>query len=400
MSLIFLLDYVPVLTRSKEVNKASIVLYYYLDQLKDDNGNVKATYADIHDHLRLSKNIISKSFAALKGLGLIEKKEEASRGNHYKVLPIKSIFALEAEQAKEYAEQKLQVDVEKLKHSHLRQQYVDIVPAEYLHTIFDIEKMREAYKKLGSSGIRTVKQIAKHFDLDFNQLKAYMDIPSFKQRVLQQIKEIDPKKKDVVAVVRKRSQKTGTEVVQQKQSVYDGLMKVHLDKKSQQPKPIEQWKSAELLRYFCIQYEKVIGDRYIFQDSKVFSGRDIKHVKSILGNLKNQPIKVVEFIDWVFRYKCRQVDSVTLGLLQSSRMLNEFLKYQSQQSKVKTNGNVDSEFTRWVDNNLSDTFRAAGYYKTYRGLQMLAQEYDDEGNNCDSELSKCIEEARKRNIIN
>lgn len=92
--------------------------------------------------------------------------------------------------------------------------------------------------------------------------------------------------------------------------------------------PIEEWKTAQVLGYFCDKYREHYGIDYTFSFSSTAPSKsqEVWRIKSIEQNLSSDPQILKKYIDWIFAEKVqlRKKKITSLGFLANREMLNDF----------------------------------------------------------------------------
>lgn len=192
-SLVFYLDYVPLLSR---IYKSSVILYLVYDKFRNDSGVVQLTYSDLGQHLGLASSTVLKANTILKELNLIEELE-VGQSKHYKLLPIKKLSEeLRQEILSKYATEQFDP-----KQSAIRKKYLeDQIPPDF-QQLLNKKTLKKAYKELGSN-LTNGKHLCNFFKIDANTFKLLQERDgegSFRVRLRNLMKEIEaeaPKRKE------------------------------------------------------------------------------------------------------------------------------------------------------------------------------------------------------------
>jgi hypothetical protein len=161
LNLVFFTDYAQLL--SKTNCKSAYILYTFYDGVKDSQGMVRLTYAEIREHLGLENTTISNAHVILKKLNLLEEVEDDT-AKGYRILPPQELTEqikqdiLKTTKTSQYSDE-----------TTLKKRYLDEnIPIEF-QQILNKKTLKVAYKKLGD--LKNAKKICEYFKVDYNTFK-------------------------------------------------------------------------------------------------------------------------------------------------------------------------------------------------------------------------------------
>jgi len=363
MNLAFSLDYIPNLIKS---HKEALIIYCVYDKFKNDDNIIQITNNDLIEHYGFTIKEIVKAQQALVASGLL--KEIKGKDD------IESQYRIEAPQFLDEAST-----------TKLRSKFTDLVVPESFAALFDIEQMKEMYKKLGDSKFK-ISNIADKLKIDVNTLKLYLEYPEFAAK-LQQVcidvrEQLSPKVK-----------------ITDINGNYDALMTVDKDKNGV-PIPQEKWKAAQMLRYFCLKYETHYKQRFLFNSANVFVGKEIRDMKLMLERLSNDAKKAIQYVDWIFEVKIKDLKGIEqTGIMPYASVINEFNRLRGGNGVVNIDRKqpVESSFIEWIKQTTSLTFQNTYNYKTLEDLFWLVDAVEAKEGNVD--VQAVVIEGRRRGII-
>lgn len=395
-NLVFLLDYAPILVKS---NKSAMIIYEFYDKFKDDTNTVVIKYEELVEHLGLATSTIRDAHKVLKNLKLIEPfkqsevKAKKFQSVPYRMLPVVPIS--ENKEALEYAENELNVSIQK--GTKLRERFIrEKLPSEYLD-VLDVGKMKKAIENLGDVKSQIANCLATEFGLDRNMFKLLMEDKGFRENVVKTKREAKEAVSD--------SGSTKTTVSSTKKDIkvpkaYEQLMSVHISRKTKQEMKIDEWKSPQLLRYFCLCYEREYKVPYTFS-KEPWNSKQMKDMKRILTAFKDDAQRATAYVDWVFVTKRKVLDGIDSGILAHDRMINEFNRKQNgtiQNTQITRNSSLPTNFLEWVGENVPNVDDFADC-KTYYDLYWIREEHLQSGEDTPPELKALIAEAIKRELV-
>lgn len=402
-NLVFLLDYAPLLVKN---HKSAMIIYEFYDKFKDDSGIVTIKYEELKEHLGLATSTISDAHNILKSLKLIEPlkqkdvKERKFQSVPYKVLPV--IPLSENEDALKYVSNELNTEIQS--NTQLKERFISQRLPEEFMVIFDVDRVKKVIEDLGEVKSQIANCLATSFGLDRNMFKVLMENKQFRQRFVevkklaqQQLKEKiqDQSKSHVSNTVNSNGKTINSDAAK----FYEQLMEIHIDRKTKQERPISTWKSPQLLRYFCLCYEREYKTAYKFNGVS-WSSKEMKDMKRILTAFDEDAQQAMTYIDWVFTIKIKSLNGIdSTGILAHARMINEFnRKYNGSKKKsISRNDNLPQDFLDWIKievPNIEDLADCTTYYDLYwlREEQLSSSDIADE-------IEKIINEAIRRGIV-
>lgn len=309
----------------------------------------------------------------------------------YRMLPVIPIS--ENKEALIYVEQELKVEIQK--DTKLRERFIkEKLPSEYLD-VFDVNKMKKAVESLGDVKSQIANCLAMEFGLDRNMFKLLMEDKKFKENVIKTKREAQSLINGV-DVKKPVSVKATVSVPK----AYTQLMDIHINKKTGQEMKMSEWKSPQLLRYFCLCYEREYKIPYTFS-REPWSSKQMRDMKMILTAFKGDAQQATMYMDWVFVNKRKVLDGIDSGILAHDRMINEFNRKRSttsQSAQIKRNDPLPKDFLQWIDENISNIDDIADC-KTYYDLYWVREEELQSGDETPPELKALINEAIKRGIL-
>lgn len=398
-SLTFYLDYAPILIKKQ---KSAFILYCYYDKLKNDEGIVQLTLKDMEQHTGLKASTTIKAKVLLVELGLIKQldKTEFFRGIRYQLPELKP---LTLEKRNE-----LFSKCDLVLNSKVRNKYENPeIPKEY-QQLLDINKMKKAYEELGITKFSIAKSLARYFKLDCNTLRLFMETNKFsdgltdiraqvKNQVTsvegtsikgteEKIEKTEPKVQKIVTKTKKV--KTPADLYQQ--FITEGNLKRGTNKEL----AITEWKSPQILWYFCVSYKKKYGVDFSFTSSNLYRSKEIKDMSRILTAFTGNATEVKSYFDWAFNVKEKQLNGIaSTGIIAHVRMINEFKKSKTKASV--TIGSLPTDFVSWVKQN-EPTFLDISDCKTFEDIE-LAKEAVRTGD-ASTVTKRVIAEAVKRGM--
>lgn len=310
ISLIFFIDYVPLLMRK---HKTAVILYLLYDRIKNLKNEVEISYQEIEEQFGISSDTVRTSNKVLCQLNLIDIMPGDSYSNKYIV---KGIEPLDKEKREKFFKQ------------------VDRKPDT---------KFREIY-------LRKVKSCFRD-KLSIREQKDY----------------------------------------------YESLLNLS------KIVPMSQWKSQELLSYFCNRYQEKYNTKFVFADrEKIYKGKEIRDLHILTTRFDNIQ-DIVNYLNWIFDVKISEnLNGLErTGILHHNALINEYLRRKSSGTlanikKQKGTDPIDKNFIEWVKKNVSEYL---GLYplETLRDLYWCIEAKESgEAEEC---VLKVITEAEKRGII-
>lgn len=381
--LILLLDYAPLLQGQPQ----ALALYLYYDASKGKDNMVHISYNAISQHLGISKPTISSCIKVLREYGLIKAPEQSDDGppchsHHAEIPPLRSLTNVDREKLFKSVDRPVLTDV--------RQNLLEPenLPLEY-QQLFSPKDLQRALDKLGSDNFN-IKHLIEFFKLDENVVRLWNSSPAFKKKFnacRQEILSGTAKPVSLRKEKKERKERSADET-------YDGLMKVHLSRKTSEEIPVEEWKSPQLLRQFCLLYEQKNNCRYVLVGDS-FSSKELKDMKRLLTIFEDDARKSVKYLTWVFEHKNKVLPGGVLstGICLHPRMLNEFQKANTKTEFFQTDP-IDEDFQKWILKNVPDVVQRVKYM---RDLYWLKDEYD--AGEADKEAKVIVEEGIRRRII-
>lgn len=117
--------------------------------------------------------------------------------------------------------------------------------------------------------------------------------------------------------------------------------------------PVEQWKEAHLLGYFCKRYETLYEQKYALS----FKGApsrctEIYMIKRTMAMLDTTDPEVVKhYIDWIFDQKIipNKMRIRTIGFLTTPGFGNVYNQYRSKKEKITKSTELPQQYKAIVD---------------------------------------------------
>jgi len=388
MLMTLITEYAPILQPSAIV----VYLHYYL--LKDQNNIARMSYQDLQEHTGMASGTFSSAIKALLDHNLIKRFSKAGESTFqpgcYEIVPIAALSTLKRKE--EYHKEGRSINTE------VRKQILNLtgIPTTYQQLV-NVRCLRTALKALGEERF-TLENLIQYFGLDRGKVVLWASNPLFKQEfskakqeALQGKQELKESKKEISA-----PSKTADEM-------YEMLMKANI--RSDQEVPIEQWDAKMLFRYFCILYEKIKGVRYVWMPKDSFSSKELRDMSVVSSSFNKDTKKVVQFLEWVFEVKSKDVKNLPDGILGTGilrHLINEFngsvAQANGKSAKTKPTNVIDENFLQWIKENVSEIFIKYDL-ATFSDLDWLKR-FHDQGVCVPEMVSKVIGEGIKRGVLN
>lgn len=391
------LDYAPILS------PPAMSLYLCYCALRDENGIAEATYVNLQEHLGISNGTIAKYNNELKAVGLITPIGEDNgppvasaiyRKNSLKILhPVPLTNKRRKELFKERS-----VEAE----SEIRKKALtpERLPLEH-QRLLSRKDLQEAFKKLKRARF-TVGNLVEHFKLDQNRVRLWLSNREFKAQLLRAMKKVvDEASRIEVQQELKKAAKKPASKIKTADEMYEMLMKAGLDKDGK-PIPVEKWtQPSQLLRYFCILYERYnAGRKYtiIFPNSKNFSSKEIRDMTTMLRAFNDNIPETVKYMEWLFENKeeVLQDGIFGTGIFRTPGMINEYKKKASRPVQIRDSDPIDETYITWIKENANGIFDVYDLERM-KDLYWLKVAYDGERRTED--VATVVEEGIRRGII-
>lgn len=112
--------------------------------------------------------------------------------------------------------------------------------------------------------------------------------------------------------------------------------------------PVNRWKEANLLGYFCRRYQKCYEQKFALSFRGAPSKcNEIYMIKKTMAMLDTFDSEVVhDYIDWVFDYKIipSQIKIRSIGFLTTPGFGNEFNQYRKKKQKIAKSTELPSKY--------------------------------------------------------
>lgn len=399
--LTLILDYAPLM----DANAIKVFLCYYV--IKDEHNIADITFANLQEHLGMAFGTIKSMNDQLQDMGLIEiiSRDTAEEPECYAPHRQRLIRVLPVIPMSMDARKRVFAAADKPVDSILRQQSLvaNKLPLEY-QRLLSKKDLKEAFPKLSKQNKFTVTGLVEHFQLDKDKVRLWLSNKEFKAALVRLMREIveESSKEEVqqeLAAVATKKQKY--KKVRTANEMYDMLMSANLDRKTGTEKPIEQWGPSQLLRHFCVLYEKYNGSRYIIMPSKKndFSGKELTDVTVVLRSFNNNAAEAAEYIEWVFEKKSSKLKDGVLGtgILRHMGMVNEYQRKKTQKTaQIRETDKIKEDFAEWISAEVPNIFEQ--YELRNMGHLFWLKEMYDRGQGS-PELHAVVEEGIRRQIL-
>ena len=350
-ALLFYFDYASELVKA---NPRAFALYMLYDKFQDSEGHVPLSFPEMREILKFNPVQLKEALEALVERGLVVEIEKGK----YKVEKLGPIGF----------------------DSELKDRY-NFSLGLGLDSLLNIDKMKKAFNELGDTKFNIAQCLVKHFGLDKNKFTLAMETESFSAK----IREVRSAVKSQVTIgagspiVSKSVAKSVTKT----NPLYEQfLQEGNLKRGTKTELPLNEWKSPQLLWYFCILYKKKYGQDFLFVGN-LYKSKEMKHMSQILETF-GSAVEVKSYFDWVFNVKEKDLNGIdSTGIVASVRMMNEFRKTKTNAVR-KTNSSVSfipPDFLDWIKAN-AISFLEVSNCKTIEDLKwakraVMQDEADD-----------------------
>lgn len=249
MDLIYFTEYCPLLMRIS-ASAAGIYSYYY--KFKDENNEVKFTYAELSEHLSIAIPTLVKIHQILQKLKMIEQCEEG----RFRVLPLEKI----PDELKQQIAEEFNFEMPPSNSLFIVRYGEEKWPPEF-QQLLSKKTLKNAKKALGDS-FRKAPALCAHFGLDLKVFKVVYQKQKFQKEFTRLVKEVEeefPKKE-------KPEKKFTEEARELTKYLYDKLAE-------RDAKPTSNWwmkncamANALLVRDFTLEEAKKVID-WAFEDN-------------------------------------------------------------------------------------------------------------------------------------
>jgi hypothetical protein len=396
--LTLILDYISVLSPQ------AIQTYMCYWLMKDENDIADVTYANLMEHFGTATSTIAGVNDQLKVAGLIEviEKEdfgkfdelyESTRRQLIKVLPIRP-FSPETRR-EGFKKAGLPVD------SSIRERALTLqrLPLEY-QSLLSKKDLQVALDRLGREKF-TISNLIEFFKLDKEKVKLWLSSKSFKTQLVKLMKEVAEEDSNRAEMEEELSQITEKKRGKPKSynELYNDIQKTGYDKDGNEV-PVANWKAAQLLRHFCILYEKCNGRKYtiMFSKNNSIGCRELKELACVLHAFDENAAETVRYLDWIFKEKNRVLKDGILNtaIVKAAGMINEYKKKASRPMQYMDTDPIEKDFITWIRENVSAIFKQYDL-DCMKDLYWLKEAYDR--GECTADVYKVVDEGIKRKII-
>lgn len=390
------LDYAPILSPS------AMTLYMCYCALSDENGIAEVTYVNLEEHLgKMKPSTISKYNGELKEVGLIKPIEEDDgppvasapyRKSSWRVVPP---VPLTCQQRKKlFGSRTIDSDIRG------RVLTAEQLPLEY-QRLLSKKDLQAAFKKLKRDRF-TVGNLVELFKLDKDKVRLWLSNGKFKTQLVRAMKKIvdDSNRLEVQQELKQVKKKKGSKL-KTADEMYAMLMKAGFDKQGEAI-PVEKWtQPSQLLRYFCVLYEKYnAGRKYtmIFPNGKSFSSKELTDMTAVLRAFNNDAQAAVKYIEWLFENKEDVLKDGIFGtgIFRTPSMINEYKKKAAKPTVIRDSDPIDEQYILWVKENASSIFEQYDL-DTMKDLFWLKEVYNEHKG--PEDVVVVIEEGIRRGII-
>jgi len=396
--LTLILDYISVLSPQ------AIQIYMCYWVMRDENDVADVTYANLMEHFGTATSTIAGVNEQLKTAGLIEviEKEdfgkfdelyEATRRQLIKVLPVRPFSS---ENRKEMFK-KIGLTAD----SAIRERALTLrrLPLEY-QSLLSKKDLQIALDRLGREKF-TVGNLTEFFKLDKEKVRLWLSSKSFKNQLINLMKRVAEEnfnREEVEEELTKITQKKKGKIKSYNE-LYEDIQRTNIDKEGKEV-PVAAWKASQLLRHFCILYEKYNGRKYtiMFSKNNSISCRELKELTCVLHAFDENAVEMVRYLDWIFKEKNSVLRDGILNtaIVKAAGMINEYKKKASRPTQYMDTDSIDKDFIGWIKENVSAIFKQYDL-DCMKDLYWLKEAYDR--GECSEDVQKVVKEGIKRKII-
>ena len=404
--LILTLDYVPLL------GGTAFEIYLLHRSSSDENGISGLTYGNLIDHIGRAQSTISSANQSLIEIGLIEQvdKEKVDGPEFFSPYKKALVRVLPILPLSNERREKLFREKGKNNDSEIRQEALTLgrLP-EACKILVNMNQLKVLHRKLGKQGF-TVAGIIEHLpQLDKGEVKLWLTNKDFRSQViasmrlvtqeadkvevLREIKEVKEKK---IKFRAKKKAKAKTKALTFDE-LYATLMQWPRDKNGDDI-PRSKWQPFQLFRHFCFLYESKYNSKFRFEPkANAFSLKELKDMKSLLLAFNNNSIEVIDYLDWIFKVKSKDLDNLDgTAILRHQRMLNEYQRRKQESHTYRKMDSIDIEYMEWVKKNTPDLLNDYDFERM-KDLYWMKEDYNEgEGGEV---LIIAIEEGIKRGLV-
>ena len=394
-----------ILDYSAILSPQAIQTYFCYYLVKDKNDIADVTYASLTDHFNCgtATSTIAGVNEQLKDASLIEIIErdefnklddsyEPTRKQLIRVLPVKAF----SPEARKEMFRKAGLNVNSL----IREQALslDNLPMEYL-SLLSIKDLRLAFQKLGKDDF-TISSLIAFFKLDKERVRLWLSSRTFKTQLVKAMKEVAEEgsreeAEEELAKIKKKNNKDGKPPSQ----LFGELMHSNIDKEGNEL-PIERWNTVQILRYFCLVYEKYNERKYtlIFGRKNNLICREMRELAMVMQAFDGDAAQVVSYIDWIFREKNKVLRDGILNtaIIKTTGMINEYKKKASRPIEHRDTDPIREDFVSWVKENIPGIFKQYDF-GCMKDLYWIKESYDQGVGT--EEVKKLVTEGIKRKIV-
>ena len=164
--------------------------------------------------------------------------------------------------------------------------------------------------------------------------------------------------------------------------------------------PIERWNTVQILRYFCLVYEKYNERKYtlIFGRKNNLICREMRELAMVMQAFDGDAAQVVSYIDWIFREKNKVLRDGILNtaIIKTTGMINEYKKKASRPIEHRDTDPIREDFVSWVKENIPGIFKQYDF-GCMKDLYWIKESYDQGVGT--EEVKRLVTEGIKRKIV-
>lgn len=243
----------------------------------------------------------------------------------------------------------------RLKHSSKLENYAfgDTIPNGY-EALIDEKQMYRCFTTNGLALWSILAEVCRFLNLDYFVAKRLLENDNFKQKFIAIRKKVEQAAeisgmKVTKRVLKKGSDKTITEL-------YDQLInEVHL--KNEHEIPRHEWKTPQLLRWYCLEYKKRYNEQVVFTRSP-FGGPEMKALKQVYEAFDQKGDQAADYIDWCFSTKSNDPGlkyPIVPNFIAHDRVIKEYKTRDAttfhNKPKQTNSADLPTSFIGWVVEN-------------------------------------------------
>lgn len=353
MNTVDVVDYIPVLQQTPY----ALAVYTTLKHFSNKKGQCDICLNDVCTNLDIAADEMKAACQALIALKLIAKLETGFTINMApKRLVNNSKLA-------DYA-------------------FGQVIPNGY-EVLIDQKQMYRCFTTNGLALWKVLAEVAHFFNLDYLVVKRLMDNENFKTQFMAARKAAEDAASTTGQKVTKRqltkkSEKTVSEL-------YEQLMtEIHI--KNEHEIPQHEWKAPQLLRWYCMLYQKRYNDAFVFTQNP-FGSQEMRQMKKVHEAFDLDATAAVAFLQWVFDVKSNEAsiryplgpnfvanDNVIREYKQKGSTIQKHIK--SPIVKIERKSPLPTSFIEWIVENYPKV-QSTFILSTMEDLHWIKKAYDE-----------------------